>query len=47
MTVPRLSPSARGETTADRVMGHRPEVLEAWENLRAALWGRPPRFPRI
>jgi alkylhydroperoxidase family enzyme len=45
MTVPRLSPSARGETTADRVMGHRPEVLEAWENLRAALLGPSSTLP--
>ena len=41
----RLSPSARGETTADRVMGHRPEVLEAWENLRAALSGPSSTLP--
>ena len=41
----RLSPSARGETTADRVMGHRPEVLEAWENLRAALLGPSSTLP--
>ena len=43
--MPRLSPSARGETTADRVMGHRPEVLEAWENLRAALLGPSSTLP--
>lgn len=35
----RVSPSAVGETTADRVMGHRPELLEAWENLKHALLG--------
>ena len=43
--MPRLSPSARGETTADRVMGHRPEVLDAWENLRAALLGQSSTLP--
>lgn len=43
--MPRLPPSARGETTADRVMGHRPEVLEAWENLRAALLGPSSTLP--
>lgn len=37
--MPRVAPSARGETTADRVMGHRPELLEAWENLKHALLG--------
>jgi alkylhydroperoxidase family enzyme len=35
----RIAPSALGETTADRVMGHRPELLEAWENLKHALLG--------
>jgi alkylhydroperoxidase family enzyme len=37
--MPRVPPSALGETTADRVMGHRPELLEAWENLRHTLLG--------
>lgn len=37
--MPRISPSALGATTADRVMGHRPEVLEAWENLKHSLLG--------
>jgi alkylhydroperoxidase family enzyme len=37
--MPRVPPSALGETTADRVMGHRPELLEAWENLKHALLG--------
>jgi alkylhydroperoxidase family enzyme len=37
--MPRLEPSSLGEATADRVMGHRPEVLEAWENLKHALLG--------
>lgn len=37
--MPRLAPSALGDTTADRVMGHRPELLEAWENLKHALLG--------
>jgi alkylhydroperoxidase family enzyme len=43
--MPRISPSARGELTADRVMGHRPELLEAWENLRAALLGPSSTLP--
>ena len=38
--MPRIAPSARGATTADRVMGHRPELLEAWESLKDALLGR-------
>lgn len=37
--MPRVSLSALGETTADRVMGHRPELLEAWQNLKHALVG--------
>jgi alkylhydroperoxidase family enzyme len=37
--MPRIEPSAFGSTTADRVMGHRPELLEAWENLKHALLG--------
>jgi alkylhydroperoxidase family enzyme len=37
--MPRVPPSALGETTADRVMGHRPELLEAWEHLKHALLG--------
>lgn len=37
--MPRVAPSALGNTTADRVMGHRPELLEAWENLKHALLG--------
>lgn len=37
--MPRVAPSALGESTADRVMGHRPELLEAWANRRNALFG--------
>jgi alkylhydroperoxidase family enzyme len=37
--MPRIAPSALGETTADRVMGHRPELLDAWDNLKHALLG--------
>jgi len=37
--VPRIPLSALGEANADRVMGHRPELLEAWENLKRALVG--------
>ena len=28
--MPRITPSALSDTTADRVMAHRPELLEAW-----------------
>lgn len=35
--MPRIPPSAIGETTADRVMGHRPELLDAWDELRHTL----------
>ena len=37
--MPRISPTTRGNTTADRVMGHRPEVREASENLKHSLLG--------
>jgi alkylhydroperoxidase family enzyme len=37
--MPRVEPSASGSTTADRVMGHRPDLLEAWENLKHVLLG--------
>lgn len=37
--MPRVAASALGETTADRVMGHRPELLKAWENLKHTLLG--------
>ncbi|HET8953690.1 MAG TPA: hypothetical protein VFN44_24420 [Solirubrobacteraceae bacterium] len=35
----RIAPSELGDGTADRVMGHRPEVLAAWDGLRGALTG--------
>jgi alkylhydroperoxidase family enzyme len=35
----RIPPSELGDGTADRIMGHRPEVLGAWEGLRHALVG--------
>jgi alkylhydroperoxidase family enzyme len=35
--VPRIPLSELGDTTADRVLGHRPELLTAWENLKHAL----------
>jgi alkylhydroperoxidase family enzyme len=35
----RIAPSELGDGTADRVMGHRPDVLAAWEGLRHALTG--------
>jgi alkylhydroperoxidase family enzyme len=37
--VPRIPPSALGDTTADRILGHRPELLEAWTSLKHALVG--------
>jgi alkylhydroperoxidase family enzyme len=37
--LPRVPLSARGETTADQVMGHRPDLLEAWESLKRVLVG--------
>ena len=37
--MPRLSTSALGASTADRVMGHRPELLKSWENLKDAFAG--------
>lgn len=37
--MPRIPPSELGDTNADRVMGHRPEVLAAWYNLKQALLG--------
>ena len=35
----RLPLSELGGSTADRIMGHRPEVLAAWDGLRHALGG--------
>ena len=35
----RIPPSELGDPTADRVMGHRPELLAAWDALRHALGG--------
>lgn len=37
--MPRIPPSTLGTTTADRVMGHRPELLAAWDNLKHAFDG--------
>jgi alkylhydroperoxidase family enzyme len=37
--MPRVPPSAVGESAADRVMGHRPELLAAWADLKHALLG--------
>ena len=37
--MPRLPTSAVGTSTAGRVMGHRPELLQAWENLKDAFLG--------
>ena len=37
--MPRLPASTVGASTADRVMGHRPELLQAWENLKDAFVG--------
>ena len=35
----RIPLSDLGDTTADRVMGHRPELLAAWDNLKHAFVG--------
>lgn len=37
--MPRIPPSDTGDTTADRVLGHRPELLKAWDELKHALLG--------
>ena len=37
--MPRIPPSDRGGSTADRVLGHRAELLDAWDGLRRALEG--------
>ena len=35
----RLPLSELGDSTADRIMGHRPELLTAWDDLKHALVG--------
>jgi len=35
----RIAPSERGDSAADRVMGHRPELLAAWDGLKHTLVG--------
>ena len=35
----RIPPSELGDTSADRVMGHRPELLAVWDALKHALGG--------
>ena len=35
----RIPPSELGDSAADRVMGHRPDVLDAWLGLKHALTG--------
>jgi hypothetical protein len=37
--MPRIPLSDTGNTTADRVLGHRPELLRAWDELKHALLG--------
>ena len=37
--MPRIPLSDVGDTTADRILGHRPELLAAWASLRQALVG--------
>ena len=37
--MPRISPSDLGLSTADRIMGHRPELLAAWHELRNSFAG--------
>lgn len=43
--MPRLTTSTVGTSTADRVMGHRPELLQAWENLKDAFAGPSATLP--
>ena len=35
----RIPPSELGDSTADRILGHRPELLAAWDALKHALDG--------
>ena len=37
--MPRIPLADLGDTTADRILGHRPELLDAWASLRQALLG--------
>ena len=37
--MPRIPLADLGDTTADRILGHRPELLDAWASLRQALVG--------
>lgn len=37
--MPRIPLSDTGDTTADRVLGNRPELLQAWDDLKHALLG--------
>lgn len=37
--MPRIPLADLGDTTADRILGHRPELLNAWASLRQALIG--------
>jgi alkylhydroperoxidase family enzyme len=37
--MPRISLADLGDTTADRILGHRRELLDAWASLRQALVG--------
>ncbi len=43
--MPRIPLSDLGNTTADRILGHRPELLDAWENLKHALVGSSSTLP--
>jgi alkylhydroperoxidase family enzyme len=37
--MPRIPLSDLGDSAADRILGHRPELLDAWASLRQALVG--------
>ena len=41
----RLPLSELGDSSADRIMGHRPEVLAAWNGLKHALVGASSTLP--
>jgi alkylhydroperoxidase family enzyme len=43
--MPRIPLSDLGNTTAERILGHRPQLLKAWENLKQALVGPSSTLP--
>lgn len=43
--MPRIPLTDLGNTTADRILGHRPELLDAWDKLKHALVGPSSTLP--